>query len=82
MLITDILHKHDSDEKTSMRTDTPKTIYLKDYTPYPFTIQSLDLNFDIHDGHTIVTAKSRFERTNTDAKEVFLNGEDLELLHV
>ncbi len=65
-----------------MRTDTPKTIYLKDYSPYPFTIENLDLNFDIHDGYTIVTAKSKWIRTNPKAKDIFLNGEDLELLSV
>ena len=65
-----------------MRTDTPKTIYLKDYKPYPFKVHSLDMVFDIRDGHTIVTATSKFERLNPEAKEVFLNGEDIELLGV
>jgi len=65
-----------------MRTDTPKTIYLKDYTPYPFKVHSLHLVFDIHDGHTIVTATSVFERLDREAKDVFLNGERLELLGV
>jgi len=65
-----------------MKTDTPKTIYLKDYTPYPFEIKALDLHFDIHDGHTIVTATSQFKRTNPAAKDIFLNGEDLDLLSV
>jgi len=65
-----------------MRTDTPKTIYLKDYKPYPFKVHSLDMVFDIRDGHTVVTATSKFERVNHDAKDVFLNGEDMELLSV
>ena len=65
-----------------MRTDTPKTIYLKDYTPYPFKIEALELNFDIRDGHTIVTATSEVERVDKRAKEIFLNGEDMELLSV
>ena len=65
-----------------MKTDTPKTIYLKDYTPYPFKIHSMDMNFDIHDGYTIVTATASYERLEPAAKEVFLNGEDLELLSV
>ena len=65
-----------------MKTDTPKTIYLKDYKPYPFKVHNLDLNFDIHDGYTIVTAKSQFERVDPAAQEVFLNGEDMELLSV
>ncbi len=65
-----------------MRTDTPKTTYLKDYTPYPYKVESLDLNFDIHDGYTIVTANSRFNRIDKKTKEIFLNGEDLELLEL
>lgn len=65
-----------------MRTDTPKTIYLKDYTPYPFEIEKLNLNFDIHDGHTIVTATSQFKRSNSTAKDIFLYGEDLEIITI
>lgn len=65
-----------------LRTDAPKTIYLKDYKPYPFEIIDLNLNFDIHDGYTIVTATSRFKRTNPAAKEIFLNGEELEILSI
>ncbi len=65
-----------------MRTAPPKTVYLKDYKPYPFEIKSVDLNFDIHDGHTIVTATSQFKRKNPAAKDIFLNGEDLEILSI
>ncbi len=65
-----------------MRTDTPKTIYLKDYTPYPFEIESLNLNFDIHDGYTIVTATSKFKRINENTKDIFLYGEELELISI
>ncbi len=60
-----------------MRTETLKTIHLKDYQPFPFQIKSLDLNFDIHEGYTIVTASAQYEG-NTN--ELFLFGEDLELL--
>lgn len=63
-----------------MRTDAPKTIYLKDYTPYPFKIESLNLNFDIQDGHTIVTATSKFERIGSGSDDVLLDGEGMELL--
>jgi len=65
-----------------MRTDTPKTIYLKDYKPYPFEIKHVNLDFNIQDGETIVTAKSQFKRLSTNAKEIFMYGEDLELLSV
>lgn len=65
-----------------MRTETPKTIYLKDYKPYPFEIEHIDLNFDIREGETIVTAATQFVRKDAAAKEVFLNGEHLELISV
>ncbi len=65
-----------------MRTDTPKTIYLKDYKPYPFAIGHLDLTFQIHDGHTDVSARSAIRKTDQTATEIFLNGEDLELLSI
>lgn len=65
-----------------MKTDTPKTIYLKDYKPYPFDIKKIDLNFDIRAGKTIVTATSEIVRVDKAAKEMFLNGEHLELISV
>lgn len=61
-----------------MRTDLPKTIYLKDYKPFPFEIENLDLDFDLHDTHTIVTAKAAYKRKS--AGDLFLYGEALELL--
>jgi len=65
-----------------MRTETPKTIYLKDYKPYPFQIENLDLNFDIRDGFTVVTSRMHCVRTEANADNLYLNGEDLELLFV
>ena len=64
-----------------MRTDTPKTTYLKDYTPFPFGIEDLHLNFDIHDGYTIVTARSQYKRKDS-ADTLYLYGEALELLSI
>ncbi len=62
-----------------MRTETPKTIYLKDYEPFPYTIENLSLDFDIHDGHTLVTATSRYKAKEAGV-ELFLYGEDLEII--
>ncbi len=64
-----------------MRTDTPQTIYLKDYTPYPYALEHVDLNFDIRAGETIVTASMQFRAKDKTAKgaPLFLNGENLEL---
>ncbi len=63
-----------------MRTDTPKTIYLKDYTPPPYMVEHIDLRFEIFDGRTVVHAKTHYAR-NTGGV-LFLNGEDLKLISI
>jgi aminopeptidase N len=60
-----------------MKTDTHKTIYLKDYTPYPYDVLGIGLMFDIHPGLTTVKAVTRFRRKKKEA--LILNGEDLVL---
>ncbi|MCB1652239.1 MAG: aminopeptidase N [Alphaproteobacteria bacterium] len=62
-----------------MKTDLPKTIYLKDYTPYPYDVESLALDFDLREGHTIVTAKGVYQRKGEKA-DLYLYGEELALL--
>ena len=61
-----------------MRTETPKTIYLKDYQPFPFEIEKIDLNFDLQSDYTIVTAMAKYKRTASG--DLYLYGEALELL--
>ncbi len=61
-----------------MRTDTPKTVYLKDYTPPPYKVKHVDLRFEIFDGRTVVHAKTQYEKNTGGA--LFLNGEDLKLV--
>ncbi len=65
-----------------MRTDTPKTVYLQDYKPFPFKVAAIDLNFDIRDEQTTVTAITKFSRKDPKASQIFLNGEDLELVSI
>ncbi|MEZ5813461.1 MAG: aminopeptidase N [Alphaproteobacteria bacterium] len=65
-----------------MKTEAPKTIYLKDYQPYPYKVESLDLNFDIHEGYTIVTATSKFSAPDHCREDLYLNGEHLELMEI
>lgn len=65
-----------------MRTDTPQTIYLKDYKPSPYKVRHVDLNFDIHEGYTVVTAKTEFHAEPHTRDDLFLYGEDLELLEI
>ncbi len=66
-----------------MRTDqaiTPKTIFLKDYTPPAFKATEVDLRFELFDEKTIVTSKVQYVK-NVDAKtnDLFLHGEDQKL---
>ena len=35
----------------------PKTIYLKDYRPYPFSISSIELTFDVQESLTTVNSR-------------------------
>ena len=63
-----------------MKTDVPKTIYLKDYTPYPYDVLGIGLMFDIRPGLTTVKAVTRFRRKGKEP--LVLNGEDLVLKSV
>jgi aminopeptidase N len=63
-----------------MRTETPKEIFLKDYTPPAYKVASTELFFDIHDGITTVTAKTQFTTNNDSDAPLFLEGEKLELI--
>ncbi len=62
-----------------MRTDTPKTIYLKDYTPPAFQIPQIDLLFQVFTDRTDVTATLTIQRVTAGAQLV-LQGED-QILH-
>ena len=64
-----------------MRDAAPKTIYLKDYSPFGFRVESVNLTFDLAPSATIVTTRIRFA-PNPDAtdKTFFLHGENLTLL--
>jgi hypothetical protein len=41
----------------NMRTETPHAIYLKDYTPPAWLIDTVELHVAIHDGHAEVRAR-------------------------
>ncbi len=64
-----------------MRTDTPKTIYLKDYTPPAYLVKHIDLRFEIFKGRTVVHAKTQYVK-NGQGDVLFLNGEDLKLVSI
>ncbi|MDR0776652.1 MAG: aminopeptidase N [Azonexus sp.] len=66
-----------------MKTDTPPTIYLKDYTPPAWLIDTVDLDFAIGDEATVVTATLAVRRNLAVAiQPLALDGEELETLAV
>ncbi|WP_424833095.1 aminopeptidase N [Ruegeria sp.] len=64
-----------------MRDAAPTTIYLKDYTPFGYLVDSVHLTFDLADHATRVTSRIAF-RPNPNASDptFFLHGEDLTLI--
>ncbi|ODU44518.1 MAG: aminopeptidase N [Thiobacillus sp. SCN 63-374] len=66
-----------------MRTDTPVTLFLKDYAPTAWLIDSVDLHVGIFEGHAEVRARLACRRNPaTPAGPLVLDGEALELLSV
>ncbi|ATQ75414.1 aminopeptidase N [Massilia violaceinigra] len=64
-----------------MRTDTPQTIYRKDYTPPGFMVETVELGFDLDPERTIVASRLTMRR-NPDSKvrEIELHGENIVLV--
>jgi aminopeptidase N len=69
-----------------MRTDTPQTIYRKDYTPPSYLVDTVELGFDLDPGRTVVANRMTLSR-NPDSpfaaaaqREIELYGEDIELV--
>ncbi|GLS84629.1 aminopeptidase N [Paraferrimonas haliotis] len=60
----------------------PQARYLKDYQSPDFTINHVDLDFQLDPNKTRVVAKSQIKRLRKDAKVVKLDGEDLSLVSV
>ena len=66
-----------------MKTDTPQTIFLKDYTPPAFLVDTVDLDFVIETGSTTVTATLAMRRNPAVAAQALvLDGDELETLSV
>ncbi len=67
----------------TMKTNTPQTIYLKDYTPPAFLVDTVDLDFDIEAGGTKVRATLAMRRNPAVAAQpLVLDGDELETLSV
>ncbi len=63
-----------------MRTDTPVTIYLSQYSPPSWWVDTIDLVIAIHDDHARVTADLRVRRNpDVPAAALWLDGEALAL---
>lgn len=64
-----------------MKDAAPQTIYLKDYTPFGYIVDGVELTFRLHPTKTRVLSKIVF-RPNPGAtdKRFFLNGEQLKLI--
>jgi len=64
-----------------MRTDTPQTIYRKDYTPPSYLVDTVELGFDLDPARTIVANRMTMRRNLESAqREIELYGENMELV--
>ncbi|MGH8687409.1 MAG: M1 family aminopeptidase, partial [Burkholderiales bacterium] len=63
------------------REPTPRTIYLKDYTPPAFLVSHLELDVDIREDHALVRAKLQVKR-NAGTGPLALDGDELLLQSV
>lgn len=65
-----------------LRTDTPVTVYRKDYTPPAFAVDHVDLVLDLDPQRTIVTSTLKLQRTGPADAPLVLSGEALELIGI
>uniref|UniRef100_Q479S6 Aminopeptidase N n=1 Tax=Dechloromonas aromatica (strain RCB) TaxID=159087 RepID=Q479S6_DECAR len=66
-----------------MKTDTPQTIYLKDYTVPAYLVDTVDLDFNIETGGTTVSSMLAMRRNPAAAGQpLVLDGDELETLSV
>ncbi|MBE0494537.1 MAG: aminopeptidase N [Thiomicrospira sp.] len=56
--------------------------YLKDYQPTEFSIEAVDLTFELLPKATLVTNRLSIKKAHPQAKQLKLNGENLELVSV
>ena len=64
-----------------MRTDTPQTIYRKDYTPPSYLVDTVELGFDLDPARTVVANRLTLRRNPASTQRAIeLHGEDIELV--
>src|SRR5690606_15476218 len=64
-----------------MRTDTPRTVYLKDYQPPAWLVDKIDLLVRIFDDRTLVNSVTCYRR-NGDTDVLALNAEHMKITSV
>ena len=62
-----------------MKGDSPRTIYLKDYSPPEFHIERVDLRFELGEDSTTVRSRLEVARYGTHRQPMVLFGENLDL---
>ncbi|KAB8054745.1 aminopeptidase N [Janthinobacterium rivuli] len=66
-----------------MRTDSPQTIYRKDYTPPSFLVDSVELGFDLDPARTVVASRIQMRHNPASgSRSIELHGEHIELVMV
>jgi aminopeptidase N len=66
-----------------MRTDTPQTIYRKDYTAPTYLVETVELGFDLDPARTIVANRLTLRRNpDSGRRDIELVGEDIELVAI
>ena len=68
-----------------MNAPAPQTIYLRDYAPPPFLIDTIELDIDLRSDHALVTATLKLMRNPAAAGEpgpLVLDGDGLQLVSV
>ncbi len=69
--------------RQKMKTDTPQTVYLKDYTAPAYLIDTVDLDFNIEAGGTNVSATLAMRRNPAvPTQPLVLDGDELKTLSV
>ncbi|WP_282094533.1 aminopeptidase N [Epibacterium ulvae] len=64
-----------------MTSSAPQTFYLKDYTPFGFDVESVELTFKLAPTATRVLSRIRFTpQENAANSDFFLHGEELKLI--
>jgi len=66
-----------------MRTDTPQTIYRKDYTAPSYLVDTVELGFDLDPARTVVASRLTMRRNPDSAqRDIELYGEALQLVAI